>query len=121
MIISLSHQKGGVAKSTLLWNLVVEFSKERLVKVIDLDIQKTVTYSMQIRNNLNKKNSNIELINIESLESIVKVMQKHNKDDLLFIDSGGFDSDINRIAIAGSDIIVTPVSSKFYELLGLKK
>ena len=51
MIITLSHQKGGVGKSTLAWNMIVEFSKKRMVSVIDLDMQKTITYGIQIRKN----------------------------------------------------------------------
>ena len=120
MIITASHQKGGVGKSTLVWNLIIEYAKTRKVYVVDLDMQKTITYSLQIR----KKNhdcTNIILLNPKDKDGFISMVKKLNKSDLLFIDSGGFDSAFNRIAIAVSNIILTPVSSKFYELLGLKE
>jgi len=125
MIITLSHQKGGVGKSTLAWNLIVEFSKKRKVSVIDLDMQKTITYSIQIRKNKLGQGSveNIVLLDPKSDLEMVDMMlsNQKSKDGLLIIDSGGFDSSSNRIAITGSDILLTPVSAKFYELLGLKE
>lgn len=125
MIITLSHQKGGVGKSTLAWNLIVEFSKKRKVSVIDLDMQKTITYSIQIRKNKLGQGSvqNIVLLDPKSDLEMVEMMVSNQKsqDGLLIIDSGGFDSSSNRIAITGSDILLTPVSAKFYELLGLKE
>ena len=125
MIITLSHQKGGVGKSTLAWNMIVEFSKKRMVSVIDLDMQKTITYSIQIRKNKLGQGSinNIVLLDPKSDKEMVEMMLTNQKseDGLLIIDSGGFDSSSNRIAITGSDILLTPVSAKFYELLGLKE
>ena len=124
MIITLSHQKGGVGKSTLVWNMIVEYSKNRKVGVIDLDMQKTITYSIQIRKNQLGEESikNISLLNPRDDKEMVEMMFNYQKsEELLFIDSGGFDSSSNRIAMTGSDILITPVSSKFYEILGLKK
>ena len=124
MIITLSHQKGGVGKSTLAWNLIVEYSKNRKIYVIDLDIQKTITYSIQIRKNKlgDGKTKNIILLNPRNDKEMVEMMIDIQKSkELLIIDSGGFDSSSNRIAITGSDILLTPVSAEFYELMGLKK
>ena len=125
MIITLSHQKGGVGKSTLAWNLIVEFSKKRKVSVIDLDMQKTITYSLQIRKNKLGQGgvNNIALLDPKSDIEMVEMMltNQRSKEDLMIIDSGGFDSSSNRIAITGSDILLTPVSTKFYEILGLKE
>lgn len=125
MIITLSHQKGGVGKSTLAWNLIVEFSKKRKVSVIDLDMQKTITYSLQIRKNKLGQGSvnNIALLDPKSDVEMVEMMltNQRSKEGLMIIDSGGFDSSSNRIAITGSDILLTPVSTKFYEILGLKE
>jgi len=125
MIITVSHQKGGVGKSTLIWNLIIEFAKKLKVKIIDLDMQKTITYSLQIRKNMLGEGSlnNITLLDPKNDKEMVEMMLKNQKstNELLFIDSGGFDSSSNRIAITGSDILLTPVSAKFYELLGLKE
>lgn len=124
MIITISHQKGGVGKSTIAWNLIIEFSKRRKVYVIDLDMQKTITYSIEIRKkkeNIQKLN-NIILLNPSSDKDMINMLIKNQEnEEFMIIDSGGFDSSLNRIAITGSDILLTPVSSKFYELLGLKE
>lgn len=120
MIITSSHQKGGVGKSTILWNLAIELSKISEVFVVDLDMQKTITHSLEIRKK-NTKLSNISILKINSKDELIKLRKLSKKNDLILIDSGGFDSLLNRYAIATSDILLTPVSSKFYELLGLKE
>ncbi|MBD3831590.1 MAG: ParA family protein, partial [Arcobacter sp.] len=40
---------------------------------------------------------------------------------IAIVDSGGFDSSLNRIAILISDFILTPVSTEFTEIMGLEK
>jgi chromosome partitioning protein len=40
---------------------------------------------------------------------------------ITIIDSGGFDSALNRLAIFYSDFIITPVSDRFNEISGLMK
>ena len=44
-----------------------------------------------------------------------------NRDNLLIIDSGGYDSDINRAALIKADIIITPVGISQIEIFGLQK
>jgi len=43
-----------------------------------------------------------------------------NSNELILIDSGGFDSDLNRIAIIGADLVITPVSNNLIEIYGLE-
>ena len=43
-----------------------------------------------------------------------------NEKRISIIDVGGFDSDMARVAIASADLIITPVSDKNFELLGIK-
>ena len=47
--------------------------------------------------------------------------QKHitTTENIVVIDSGGFDAELNRIAMIGADIIITPVSDARVELDGL--
>ena len=120
MIVTISHQKGGVGKSTILWNLIVEYSKLGNVHVIDLDSQQTITSSVEVRKNSGRDISTITLEKVSNGKELLNYMQEFDEDELLFIDSGGFDSTTNRIAIAGANIVLTPVSSKFFELLGLQ-
>jgi len=56
MIIAVSHQKGGVGKSTIGFNLAIELARKYKVEVVDLDVQNTITHTNKIRkeNNLKK-------------------------------------------------------------------
>lgn len=115
MIISISHTKGGVGKSTLAFNLAYVLSLSSEVEILDLDYQKTLTYINQYRK---------EPFNIKSFENIDELKKyfllDHSKKTII-IDVGGFDSDTNRLAMIMSDIIITPVSDSSTELLGLSK
>jgi len=43
MIIVVSHQKVGVGKSTIAWDLATNLQKKYNVELVDLDIQRTLT------------------------------------------------------------------------------
>lgn len=117
MIITVSHQKGGVGKSTISWNLAVYLSATKKVTVIDLDVQKTLTYLHRIRNK-----NDFDIISFDNEKSFIDYInnQEENSQEIIIIDSGGFDSSMNRLAILGADKLITPVSSKFIEILGLQ-
>jgi len=117
MIITVSHQKGGVGKSTISWNLAVYLSKTRKITVIDLDVQKTLTYLHKIRNK-----NDFDIISFENDKVFIEYINNHEENDneIVIIDSGGFDSSMNRLAILGADKLITPVSARFIEILGLQ-
>ncbi|MCK9372255.1 MAG: ParA family protein [Sulfuricurvum sp.] len=119
MIITISHQKGGVGKSTLAYNIAVELSKKHNVEVIDLDVQQTVSAYNQIRQEMGQKPLPVHVFTTpEELEHYFDALAE---DTIVIIDSGGFDSSLNRFAILVSDFLITPVSSEFTEILGLHK
>ena len=115
-IITIAHQKGGVGKSTIALNLAVELNKKFNLKVIDLDYQKSITIFNETRKEKNLKPLNI--IHIENQKELIDVLK--NSNELILIDSGGFDSDLNRIAIIGADLVITPVSNNLIEIYGLE-
>ncbi len=115
-VITISHQKGGVGKSTIALNLAVELSKKFTLKIIDLDYQKSLTIFNSIRQE--KKLKTLDIIQVSSQKELINFLE-HNK-YLILIDSGGFDSDLNRIAILGADLIITPVSDNLIEMYGLE-
>jgi len=119
LILTLSHQKGGVGKSTIAWNLAFEFSKSIDVKVIDLDIQQSLSIANEIR--INSGLPGMPIKTIESPDELTELIQNDTDEQLIIIDSGGFDSSFNRIAIVASDMIITPISDKPFDLMGLKK
>lgn len=116
MIIDIAHTKGGVGKSTIATNLAVEMPAD----LLDLDTQ----------------NSSIGFCKLgpHRPNTIFYVGQKLVKDDLQFfldgykgtnrrhlvIDSGGYDSEIVRLLLVCSDIIITPVAVSQVELMGLQ-
>ena len=119
MILTLSHQKGGVGKSTIAWNLAVLFSKIIPTKIIDLDTQQTLSVTNDIRQSVGLEA--LSIIKIESADALAHYIENDKDDELTIIDSGGFDSAYNRLAIIGSDMLVTPVSDKPFDLMGLQK
>ncbi len=119
MILTLSHQKGGVGKSTVAWNLAVNFSKIIDTRIIDLDTQRSLTVTNALRKEHNLVP--IQMLHFNTAEELAEYAQKDSDDVLTIIDSGGFDSAYNRIAIIASDLLITPVSDKPFDLMGLQK
>lgn len=119
MIITLSHQKGGVGKSTVAWNLAVNFSKIIDTRIIDLDTQRSLTVTNALRQQ--HKMNPIQMLHFNTAEELAHYAQNDLDNTLTIIDSGGFDSAYNRVAIMASDLLITPVSDKPFDLMGLKK
>ena len=119
MTIAISHQKGGVGKSTIAWNLATALQTKYNVDLVDLDIQKTLTYTNEIRS----AQTDLKPLNIKTFttpEDLKKYINGDNDERISIIDIGGFDSAMNRLAIITADMVITPVSDKSFELLGLK-
>ena len=117
MIITVAHQKGGVGKSTIASNLAVEYFKIYVDKltVVDLDTQRSLTYFNNIRRfNDIPELPIVQVKNADELKAIIKA-----NTGVILIDAGGFDSDVNRIAMLYADRIITPVSDSSFELGGL--
>jgi chromosome partitioning protein len=119
MIITLSHQKGGVGKSTVAWNLAVNFSKIIDTRIIDLDTQRSLTVTNALRQQ--HKMNPIQMLHFNTAEELAHYAQNDLNNTLTIIDSGGFDSAYNRVAIMASDLLITPVSDKPFDLMGLQK
>lgn len=119
MIITIAHTKGGVGKSLISFHLAVALN----AAVIDLDFQQTIIINNEMRKN--NGNKSIAVLQTKSLEDLVK-LRDHNlkykntkKEKTFIIDVGGFDSDVNRVAIAIADIIIVPVNDKTNDIIGL--
>ncbi len=121
-IISFAHQKGGVGKSTLCFNVAAYLIEVGFkVRIADLDVQETATNL-----NLLREYNRLGIFDVQratSNEELLNLFQNAENEniDFLCVDCGGFDADINRIAISLSDEIITPVSTRPIEIFGLGK
>lgn len=113
MIINLTHQKGGVGKSTLSTNLAVALD----AIIIDLDKQRSSVLWNKIRTSNGRES--IECFTVDDEKEMRQVI-KDNSSKNIIIDSGGYDSGMTRMAILLADIILTPVSPSQIELFGLQ-
>ena len=115
MIITVAHSKGGVGKSLLAWHLAIGMK----TPIVDLDFQKTLVYT----NSLRKANGykKLKIIQPETPEAFIELMDNWPDDKNIIIDVGGFDSNLNRAAIYISDVIITPAVDRVTEMAGLYK
>ncbi|RLA77782.1 MAG: ParA family protein [Epsilonproteobacteria bacterium] len=121
MIVLFGHQKGGVGKSTVSINIAYQLQKKyKNLVLLDLDSQNSAILFNQLRISENLptikcvKENDIDFSNFINEYS-------GNKENLLIIDSGGYDSDVNRAALIKADIIITPVGISQIEIFGLQK
>lgn len=115
MIITIAHSKGGVGKSLLSWHLAIALS----IPIIDLDFQKTLVYTNHIR--MQNGYKTLEIIQPNSPESFATFMEEWDEEKDIIIDVGGFDSNLNRVALYISDMIITPAVDRVTEMAGLYK
>lgn len=115
MIITIAHSKGGVGKSLLAWHLAIAMK----VPIVDLDFQKTLVYVNSIREQSSHKP--LEIIHVKSAQEFVGLFDTWKEEDNIIIDVGGFDADVNRMAIYLSDIVITPAVDRITEMAGLHK
>ena len=116
-VITIAHQKGGVGKSTIASNLAVEYFKNygQDLTIVDLDTQKSLSYFNAIR----KANAltSLPIVHVGSAEELKQIIKANT--GIILIDAGGFDSDVNRVAMLYADQIITPVSDSSFEIAGL--
>lgn len=112
-IISVAHDKGGVGKTTISTNIIVQLLQEHeTVNAIDLDPKKHLTKFL-----MRRKDPRINLLEFADTKELVKLFDKNK--GILIIDVGGLDSDQTRTAIAYSNRVITPLADSQIELDGL--
>ena len=121
MIVLFGHQKGGVGKSTVAINVAYHLQKKyKDLVLLDLDSQNSAILFNQLR--MSENLPTIKCVTEKDIDFSSFIDEySGNKENLLVIDSGGYDSDVNRAALIKADIIITPVGISQIEIFGLQK
>lgn len=116
MIITTAHDKGGVGKTTLSWNMVFMFQQlGKSVRVVDLDAKHTIFHLNESRKN--KKREGITITTPRSVNELLTLGESYTE-DILLIDVGGYNNDLTRSAIKMADKVLTPINDSATEIIG---
>ena len=119
--IVVAHSKGGSRKTTTAWQLAnalrqKRYAEGRKVVVVDADIQQTITIVNDIRATTELKPFTV--LQPATVSELLEIFEVHS-DDIIIVDTGGFDKDINRVAIEKADEIIVPLAATIHDILGL--
>ena len=108
-IILITHQKGGVGKSTLTFNLAQNIAANSRVAVLDFDLQGSLSQ-------LEELVTDFKIIPYQDkLESISELQY-----DFIFIDTPPYLSNHLSKLISISDLIIVPTKAGILDLLAIK-
>ena len=108
-IILVTHQKGGVGKSTLTFNLAQNFATNSRVAVLDFDLQGSLSQ-------LEELVTDFKIIPYQDkLESVSELQY-----DFIFIDTPPYLSNHLAKLISISDLIIVPTKAGILDLLAIK-
>lgn len=111
-IVANAHPKGGVGKTTSSVNLIGEMDTD----AVDLDTHTGLSIILGLRPG--GKEISVKVPN--TVEELIEIMTPYkNSDKTLFIDCGGFDSDLTRTAVAFADCVIVPSKDSLTERIGL--
>ena len=108
-IILITHQKGGVGKSTLTFNLAQNISKNARVVVLDFDLQGSLSQLADLV-------TDFEII---SFKREIKEIKKLDY-DFIFIDTPPYLSNHLHNLIELADLIIVPTKAGILDLLAIK-
>ena len=107
-VICVANSKS-TGKTTISLNLIHHLSPDF---IIDLDIHKGLS-------DINRLGGGLSIHSTQNKEELLRWLDCEDK--LVFVDTGGFDSTLNRIALSQSDVIITPTSDDPHDQLRLVK
>lgn len=108
-IVLVTHQKGGVGKSTLTFNLAQNISSSAKVAVLDVDLQGSLSQLKELV-------TDFEIIPFkDKIDDIPKLDY-----DFIFIDTPPYLSNHLPKLIAIADLIIIPTKAGILDLLAIK-
>src|SRR5690606_12658838 len=108
-IILITHQKGGVGKSTLTFNLAQNIAKDSKVAVLDLDLQGSLSQLSELVTDFDIIPYNQNIRAIPELDY-----------DFIFIDTPPYLSNHLTELIQLADLIIIPTKAGILDLLAIK-
>lgn len=108
-IILITHQKGGVGKSTLAFNLAQNISGNATVALLDMDLQGSLAQLMDV----------VKDFDIIPFQNNIKGIKELNY-DFIFIDTPPYLSNHLPALIGLADLILIPTKAGVLDLLAIK-
>lgn len=108
-IILITHQKGGVGKSTLTFNIAQNISSSAKVAVLDFDLQGSLNQLKELVTDFSIIHLKGEINEITSLDY-----------DFIFIDTPPYLSNHLSQLIELADLIIVPTKAGILDLLAIK-
>lgn len=108
-IITLAHQKGGVGKSTLAFNLAHKFKDHVKTAVVDIDPQGTITQISPM----------IEGYDVLAKPNKIKDLLELDY-DVIFVDTPPYLSNLLIDLIEHSDLIIVPTKAGIADLMAIR-
>ena len=108
-IVLVTHQKGGVGKSTLTFNLAQNIAKDTKVAVLDFDLQGSLSQLKELV-------TDFEIIPFKGeIDDILKLNH-----DFIYIDTPPYLSNHLPKLIAIADLVIVPTKAGILDLLAIK-
>ncbi|EGT5658459.1 ParA family protein [Citrobacter braakii] len=112
-IYAIAHNKGGAGKTTSSVHILGELGAD---EVLDLDIHTGIS----VINTLRPDDKKWSVTVVKSKEELLQLLEKFDGEGKdVFIDCGGFDSDLSRTAVAVADLVIVPANDSVPEQIGL--
>lgn len=112
MIIVVAHNKGGVGKTSIALNLAASLKPSL---IIDQDLHQGLAIINQLRY------KQLPVVTCETKSELIDALKKSDSNNDVLVDCGGFDSDLNRIAVAAADLVIVPANGDITEKIGLRR
>jgi chromosome partitioning protein len=107
-IITVTHQKGGVGKSTLAINLALCFQDKLSVAVVDTDLQGSLYH-------IKEEFPGLAIINADSYSEIAELSY-----DLVIVDTPPYLSNRLPELFENSDFILVPTKPGFFDVMAIR-